>query len=234
MLSFFSSRGFSQAQGVWQSDKYQELPYRILMPDHYDPNKMYPLVLFLHGIGERGTDNQIQLSNGAELFNNLDYRARYPAIVVVPQCPLGAWWTGFPYRINKIPRPGFLAASLVKTLVQTLSVDPKRVYVTGLSMGAYAVWDFIVRYNDLFAAALPVSGAGDIATARQLTTTPIWAFHNLGDFLINPVYDRQMYVELESRNGLMKYTEYPVWGHDAWTKTFQNTEVLDWLFLQKR
>ena len=216
------------------------LRYRFLEPADTAADERYPLVIFLHGIGERGTDNARQLCNGVERFVTDAARAKHPCFLVVPQCPPDATWS--PIRgtrenpaFSETPtRPAALLLGLVEELVQDPRVDPDRVYLTGLSMGGYGTWDIASRRPDLFAAALPVCGGGDPARAGSLAGLPIWCFHGGADALVPPERSRAMIEALSKAGAEAKYTEYEGVGHDSWTRTYGDPEVLEWLFGQKR
>jgi len=216
------------------------LRYRFLEPADAAGDTRHPLVIFLHGIGERGTDNTRQLCNGVERFCTAEARAKHPCFLVVPQCPPDATWSPIrgtrenPTFAEQPTGPGGLLLDLVDELVKEGRVDPDRVYLTGLSMGGYGTWDLVARRPDLFAAALPVCGGGDPAQAAKLVGVPIWCFHGGADGLVPPERSRAMIEALEKAGAAVKYTEYEGVGHDSWTRTYGDREVLEWLFSQKR
>src|SRR5207249_4271134 len=149
----------------------------------YDAAKKYPLVLLLHGAGERGTDNQAQLKHGAPLFTKPEVRAKFPSFVLVPQCPKDqTWsavkgWTG-PVSYSEEPTdPMTLALGALDAVLKEFSIDPDRLYVTGLSMGGYGTWDLLTRAHGRWAAAAPVCGGGDPARIAAAKNVPVWAFH---------------------------------------------------------
>ena len=221
------------SNAAWDAGVYDTLPYRILYPAGYDPARLYPLVIFLHGSDESGSDNQVQVSNGAELFASPDYQRDFPAFVVAPQCPDTDSWGGYLYD-NKPSASETRVIGLVKSLSSVLPIDTKRVYLTGLSMGGIGAWDMIARYPGIFAAALPIAGAADSTTAKQLVQFPIWAFHGADDVIVDPIDDRNMYHLMTSMGGKEIYTEYPGVGHNAWAQTYANPNVIRWLFSQSR
>ena len=201
------------------------LQYRLLKPDNYDPQTKYPLVLFLHGAGERGKDNERQLIHGVRDFAKKENRKKHPCILIAPQCPAGAGWGGGQAK---------LVLDLIPVLEKELSIDPKRIYITGLSMGGYGTWDIITRNPDLFGAAVPVCGGGDPAQAEKIAKIPIWAFHGGKDPVVKPERSREMVEALKKAGGEPKYTEYPDVGHNSWVKAYQDADMMAWLFAQKK
>lgn len=230
--------------------KYAEdkiLPYRILYPEGYDKSKKYPLILLLHGGGERGNDNEKQLVHGARLFLNKNMRMKYPAIVVAPQCPADKYWatssidrTTTPFKIEfdytKEPNWNLIAANeLVKKLAVEESVDASRIYITGLSMGGMGTFESVFRYPGLYAAALPICGGGDLKIYDgRVTTTPFWIFHGDADAVVNVELSRSMYTKLKSLKSNVKYTEFPNINHNSWEYAFADPEFLNWMMKQKK
>ncbi len=222
----------------------QKLPYRLLTPEKIEPGKCYPLVLLLHGLGERGTDNVKQLLWGAGEFAKAENRRKYPCFVVVPQCPLTGLWIrgelkdlGSPnFALSKKPsEPMALVLELIDKLVaKDLPVDKSRVYVTGLSMGGFGTWDLIERRPTFFAAAIPICARGDAAQAAKLKNLPIWAFHGDADPIVPVRFTKEMVAAIRKAGGSPKMTLYTGVGHDSWSATYANPEVLAWLFAQKK
>jgi predicted peptidase len=213
------------------------------------PDTTYPLILFLHGRGERGTDNRQHLVHGGDLFASPAFRTRHPVFVVVPQCPAGKEpttsaervWTsrlepGAPARVDldSAQTPQLDAAlALVDKFIETRPVDRKRVYVVGLSMGGYAAWELAARHPQRFAAIIPICGAGDARHAHRLKRTPIWAFHGTNDEIISITHSHDMVNAVNTAGGRAILTAYAHTGHDSWTRTFETMQVWDWLFAQR-
>lgn len=217
------------------------LPYRLMKPAGHDGTKAYPLVIFLHGAGERGSDNKAQFVHGIKDFASDEARKKHPCFLLVPQCPpeprrwVEVDWSARSHTMPKEPsEPARLVLAVIDQLRKDHKIDEKRIYLTGLSMGGYGTWDLIARRPDLFAAGLPVCGGGDPATAAKFVKVPIWAFHGDGDTVVRPERSREMITAIEKAGGKPKYTEYKGVGHDSWTRTYGNKEVLDWLFAQKK
>lgn len=218
------------------ADQYEAriyMPYRLLKPKDYDPNRAYPLVLFLHGMGERGSDNSLQLINGvSEFFANEQARAKHTCFAVIPQCPADDTWANWNDRTSGLTRPARAALDIVAALQKEFSIDPARLYIGGLSMGGFGTWDIIAAHPDIFAAAFPICGGGDPAQAARLVNIPIWAFHGAEDNVVKPDQSRRMIKAIQDAGGQPKYTEYPGVGHDSWTNAFHEPGLLDWLFAQ--
>ena len=220
----------------------KNIPYRLFIPDNYDPNKKYPLVLFLHGAGERGIDNQSQItsSKGALLWASEANQKDHPCFIVAPQCPDGDQWVNTSwglgsYSTTKIPISKALkmVVNLLDTLKANYSLDTTSFYVTGLSMGGYGTWDIITRFPQMFRAAIPICGAGDPSKAKLLAKTPIWCFHSADDNTV-PVKGTREMVNAINEQGVNNrdnfYTEYTNAGHFAWVPAYSEPDLVAWLF----
>jgi predicted peptidase len=218
----------------------KKLLYRIMLPQDYDASRKYPLVLFLHGAGERGDDNTVQLVHGMNDFAKDENREKYPCFVVAPQCPTGQQWANIDRSADKLEQAEQpsetmqLTLDLLAALQKDYSIDNRRLYVTGLSMGGYGTWDVIQRLPGKFAAAAPICGGGDESRAAKLVKLPIWAFHGDQDTAVKPEYSRQMIAAIKKAGGDPKYTEYEGVGHDSWVKAYSDPELMKWMFAQKR
>jgi predicted peptidase len=222
---------------VFEQDGHK-LPYRLLMPATVEKGTKYPLVVFLHGAGERGVDNEKQLIHGVPQF--VAKREKYPCFLFAPQCPDGKRWVEVDWSADSHTQPkepgevGKLVLALTEKSIMELPVDPKRVYITGLSMGGYGTWDILARRPELFAAAAPVCGGADEATAVKIKDIPIWVFHGARDTAVKPARSRNMVAALEKAGGKPKYTEYPDVGHNSWDPAYRDPEFFKWLFAQKK
>ena len=223
------------------------LPYRILYPDNYDKTKKYPLILLLHGGGERGNDNEEQLMHGAKLFLKDENRKAYSAIILVPQCPDESYWAAAkidrstqPFKIsfdyNAQPQWPLVAANeLVKKIASEEAVDKSRIYITGLSMGAMGTFESVYRYPDLYAAALPICGGGDTKLYdKRVKKTVFWIFHGADDAVVDVRLSREMLAKLKSLKVKNKYSEYPGVNHNSWENAFADPTFLSWMFAHKR
>jgi predicted peptidase len=222
----------------------KKLLYRLLKPEGYDPagKDVYPLVIFLHGAGERGDDNEAQLKHGAREFATPENRKKHPCFVVAPQCPKDKSWanierkgTNLAVLSGKAPsEPMALVLQLMDALPGEFRIDPKRVYVTGLSMGGFGTWDVLARRSERVAAAVPVCGGGLAEAVPSFAKVPIWVFHGAVDPVVKPQMSRQMVEALWKAGAHPGYTEYPGVAHDSWTMTYHDPDVLAWLFKQKK
>ena len=249
---------FIHALGMAQSSLYEKqyfvsgedtLPLRILTPKNFSFQKKYPIVVFLHGSGERGSDNEKQLVWGSNLFLDSANRANFPAIVVFPQCSEGQWWAplqrdteakdslGKYHVVSTQPatKPMQLLLNFIDTLIAAGRVDSKRVYVGGLSMGGMGTFDLITRRPNLAAAAFPICGAGDPAAISKVRKTlPLWIFHGSADESVPVAQSRLMVNLLKTQTPPVKYSEYWGVGHDSWKNAFAEPGLLPWLFTQRK
>jgi predicted peptidase len=232
-------------QDLYEAKKYTNakgdaLPYRLLKPERVESGKSYPLVLFLHGAGERGVDNAAQLIHGAGQFATPENRRKYPCFVVAPQCPDDRRWVEVDWALpsHTMPKtpsvPMELALELVDRLAGELPIDKNRLYITGLSMGGYGTWDAIQRRPDFFAAAVPICGGGDTAEALKLTKMAIWAFHGDRDSVVPAHRTSEMIEAIRRAGGSPKMTLYPNVDHDSWVATYADPAMMAWLFAQKK
>jgi poly(3-hydroxybutyrate) depolymerase len=208
------------------------LPYRLFVPANYDPGQKYPLVLFLHGSGERGTDNQIQITGQsgvlAFLFN--ENQAKQPCFLAAPQCPTSGTW------VDSTRHSQLLA--LIGALKTEFNIDADRVYVTGLSLGGQGTWDLLSLNGNLFAAGIPMSGfSGTLsvsATAAAAYRIPIWNFHAADDPTVNVSNSRNLINGIRTLGGTPVYSEYATGGHVIWTASYATPLLYDWVMAQRR
>ncbi|HEX4997692.1 MAG TPA: prolyl oligopeptidase family serine peptidase [Terriglobia bacterium] len=209
------------------------MPYRLFEPAGIEPQRRYPLVVWLHGAGGAGIDNLKQIEGdqvpGTHIWTRKENQARYPAFVVAPQSP-GAWGPDE----GELSREALLAVEIVEALKREFPIDPDRVYVAGQSNGGFGVWSLITERPDLFAAAIPLCGGGDPKRAAALVHMPIWAFHGDRDDVIPVSYSRDMIAAIRKAGGFPKYTEYKGVDHNVWTPAFREAGLVDWLFAQRR
>jgi predicted peptidase len=229
-------------------EKGDTLPYRILFPENYDRTKKYPLVLFLHGAGERGSDNEKQLIHGSSLFLKEESRRNFPCIVIFPQCPAEGFWAAvkvdrsqrplkfeYNYRESDITPSLRLALGLTRSIIAQEAVDPDRVYVTGLSMGGMGTFEAVWRQPKLFAAAAPICGGGDTkAYKKAAARVPFWIFHGASDNVVGVDLSRDMVERLQKLRAEVRYSEYPGVDHNSWDNAFAEQDFLSWMFSQRR
>ncbi len=249
ILIFLGLAGISSAQTsgsiqpdfrkeVFTNKSMENLPYRLLYPKKYNSKKKYPLVLFLHGAGSQGDDNESQLEEVPQMLLDAASSDKYACFVLAPQCPKDDVWAWFPkyplWLTAKEPsRSTRLTLELLDLLAANLKIDRHRIDVTGLSLGGEGTFDIITRRPKFFAAAVPVCGIADTSRAEEMKNTPIWIFHGDNDH-INPVdYSRDIVKVLKKHGGSPIYTEYKGVRHDSWIKAYQEPDLLNWMFSQR-
>jgi len=195
--------------------------YLLFLPQGYHKDKKrWPLMLFLHGAGERGGNLELVKKHGPPKMVEKD--PAFPFILVSPQCPKSVWWSTD------------VMLALVDEVVEKHRVDEDRIYVTGLSMGGYGTWFLAMRAPHRFAAIVPVCGAGDPTKVSVIKHLPVWAFHGENDRAV-PLRRAQATVDaLKKAGGNVKLTVYPKTGHDSWTRTYDNPELYKWLLSHRR
>ena len=219
----------------------EQFHYRFLRPAETEAGGRYPLVFFLHGAGERGSDNQTQLKYLPTWLAKSPLRQQYPCFVVAPQCQPDQRWSPFAWSdktsspLTTNPTVDLAAAvAALNEVCASEAVDPQRIYLTGLSMGGYGAWELAARYPERFAAVVPICGGGDELQAAKLVTVPIWCFHGADDSVVPVERSRSMIEAIRAAGGKPRYSELPGVGHDAWTPAYQHSELLAWLFAQRR
>jgi predicted peptidase len=214
------------------------LPYRLLRPAHFDSTKTYPLVIFFHGAGERGTENERQLIHASPLFTDSLNRSNYPCFVLAPQCPKGRRWAEMDWGADTgrmTPQPSVperLTISVLTELRKSKNIDTTRIYITGLSMGGFGTWDLACRYPKWFAAIAPVCGGGDETKVGVLKKMPVWAFHGDKDKVVKTSRSINMVNALKKAGGKPKLTIYPGVQHNSWINAYAEPEFFPWLFRQ--
>jgi predicted peptidase len=199
-----------------------KLDYLVYLPPDYDSKDAWPLVVFLHGAGERGDDLERVKVHGPPKL--IEKGKDFPAIVVSPQCAPGRWWHAQLLELT----------ALIDEIEAKYKVDKDRIYLTGLSMGGFGTWALAAYTPDRFAAIMPICGGGEMLAARALAHVPTWVFHGAKDPIVPLNRSETMVQALEKLKGNVKFTVYPDALHDSWTATYDNPEVWEWLFAQKR
>ncbi|QDS91571.1 Prolyl oligopeptidase family protein [Roseimaritima multifibrata] len=197
-----------------------EMDYLLALPKDYDKQDSWPLILFLHGAGERGDDLELVKMHGPPKL--IGEGKDMPFIVVSPQCPKNVWWE--PIELS----------ALLDQVIKKYKVDEDRIYVTGLSMGGFGTWELAAFTPDRFAAIAPICGGGEKYWTRRFVHLPVWAFHGAKDTGVLPERSQSMVDALKKQGGNPKLTIYPEAGHDAWTETYNNPDFYKWLLEQKR
>lgn len=197
------------------------LPYLVYEPPGWSEEPR-PFVLFLHGAGERGHDVERVATHG--IPREIERGKNFPFVAVSPQCPDGKAWTDLTHVLTE----------LVDALTPKLHVDPRRVYLTGLSMGGFGAWKLAASTPERFAALVPICGGGDVAWADKLRELPTWAFHGELDEIVPPQRSSEMVAALEAVGAPIRLTLYPGVHHDSWTRTYEDPRLYDWLLGQRR
>jgi len=196
------------------------LNYLLSLPDGYEKQDAWPLLIFLHGSGERGDDLERVKVHGPPKL--IDAGEKFPFIVVSPQCPKNQHWQAS------------VLDGLLDELQGKLKVDPKRVYLTGLSMGGQGTYGWAALSKERFAAIVPICGRGDRTWGKRLAGLPTWIFHGVKDTAVPFEKSEQMVRALKNAGSDPKFTIYPEAGHDSWTETYNNPELYKWLLRQSR
>jgi predicted peptidase len=213
--------GQQQAK-VFEKQITVKLNYLLFLPEGYanDTDKKWPLMLFLHGAGERGSDvNKVKVHGPPKI---VEQKKDFPFIVVSPQCPADSWW-----------RPMELM-SLLDEIQKDYRVDADRVYLTGLSMGGFGTWELATQAPQRFAAIAPICGGGNPALARRIKDLPIWVFHGAADRTVPVARSEEMVEALKKAGSDVKFTKYEGVDHDSWTRTYANEELYQWMLSHKR
>jgi Secretion system C-terminal sorting domain/Prolyl oligopeptidase family len=258
LVTIFSLNGYNQVDVTkkflfkYHPSAGMSIPYRLFVPDNYDTLKTYPAVLTLHGLGECGTDNKIQIEKNyiATCWADSSFQKRHPAFIVSPQCPVGSDWT----------TPGVKSClfEIADSLLSVYKIDTNRIYITGLSLGGNGTWDYLATYPDFFAAAIPVCGWYDSSAVKYFSHVPVWNNHGGGDGTVPVINSRNLIRAYENLNLPVVYThcngfvcntisqdkqyrliadnvdyiysEYKNLGHNAWDSAYTDTTILEWLF----
>lgn len=200
---------------------FQGMQYLVVYPDGYKSTEKYPLLIQLHGAGSRGTDPGVLVKS--VFLAGYESQASHPFIVVMPLCHANTWFDLFE-----------TLKAFVGMLCQRKDVDVERVYLSGASMGGYAAWQLAMSLPEVFAALVPVCGGGMYWNAARLEKVPVWAFHGGKDNTVLPRESEIMVEKIRLKGGEAKLTVYPENGHNAWTDTYYNPEVYQWLLSHRK
>ncbi len=198
------------------------LDYLLYLPPDYQSKDSFPLLVFLHGAGERGSDLNKVKSHGPPKL--VEQGKDLPFIIVSPQCPANQWWPGMEREV----------IALVDEMTEKYKVDPERIYLTGLSMGGYGTWSIGCSYPGRFAAIVPICGGGIPIRAGNLKSVPVWAFHGAKDPVVPLSQSQQMTDAVNRAGGSAQLTVYPEAEHDSWTQTYNNPQIYDWLLSHRK
>ena len=202
----------------------QRLRFLLHLPEGFGAKSggTWPMILYLHGAGERGDDLDLVKLHG--IARVVETRPDLPFVAVSPQCPEGTWWWDH----------HLILRALVEEVVSRYDVDRCRVYLTGNSMGGYGTWSLGAAFPHLFAALAPICGGGVPELAPFLEDLPVWAFHGDADDIVSPEVTRRMVEALEAVGGNIRFTLYPGGQHDSWTRTYEDPELYAWFLRHRR
>jgi predicted peptidase len=199
--------------------------YVLFVPHDYQPDRPTALILFLHGMGESGADGHKQAKVG--LGSAVRKREKtFPCLVLFPQSQRRSWRADEPDAQR--------ALRILAEVREQYNVDPKRIYLTGLSMGGYGTWSLAAKYPDRWAALVPICGGGDTRQAARFKDIPCWCFHGAKDPVVPVQLSREMIAALKAAGGHPDYTEYPDLKHISWDRAYDTPELYDWLFAQHK
>lgn len=225
--------------------KHDTLPYRVLFPENFDPQKKYPVIFVLHGAGERGNNNESQLIYGTKTFLRDTIRQKYPAFVIYPQCPANEWWanntfqedsvthkTNFIFKQGGKPtEPMKMLMGLVDQFLDKPYINKHQVYIGGLSMGGMGTLEILRREPKKFAAAFSICGGDNTENVKKYATkVPLWIFHGKKDEVVPYIHSEVVVQAIIANGGDPKYTLYPNDGHNSWNDAFAEPMLIPWLF----
>ena len=222
---------------LFVSDK-DSLPYRLLLPKNFDNDKKYPLIIFLHGAGERGNDNELQLVHGKDLFINMNKKNTFPSIVVFPQCSKNSYWANVSRINNSFSFLGDptenkslkLVEGMINELQSNFKINSNQIYVGGLSMGGMGTFELVYRNPDMFAAAFAICGGANPKIGEKISKTNWRIYHGDKDFVVPVKLSIDMYNSIKSFNKNVYLKIYPNVNHNSWDNVFREPDLFKWLF----
>lgn len=213
----------------------------MMSPEGIQPGVKYPLVVFLHGSGERGKDNDKQLTYGASIFSNPANMDKFPSFVVFPQCSEKTWTARFSEesfmpgaKTPQISKQEEAIMDMIDNLVAEYPIDSDRIYLVGISMGGIATYDLACRYPEKFAAAVPICGAVNPERLNHAKDVSFMIFHGEEDDEIPSICGREAYKALSSAGAIVDYVEFAGEGHECWSSAFNYPTLLPWLYSQTK
>lgn len=251
LLFFFTTISvFAQDLSSYKKEEFiakgDTLKYRILYPKNFDAGKKYPVILFLHGRGESGSDNERQLDNGGKLFIDENFRNNNEVITIFPQCAANSYWANV--EIETVQNKRFftfvkggkptksmnLVLLFISEFFKNTFVDPTRIYVGGLSMGGMGTFEILRRKPDTFAAAFAICGGDNVQNVKKYKHVPLWIFHGGLDDVVTPQFSYGVYRERKKLGNEAKFTLYLKANHNSWDSAFAEPELLPWLLSNKK
>ena len=252
-IAFIAALFFTTVQGQEYKKElfingHDTLLLRVMYPNNFNPDQSYPLILFLHGAGERGNDNDKQLVHGASFFADSTNREQFPAVVIFPQCPEKDYWARIETTTDAQGKRSFffkpklepthamtILLAYLDQLLQQKWTEQSRIYLGGLSMGGMGTFELLYRKPDVFAAAFPICGGGDPETTKiYAKKVPVWVFHGEVDAVVPIELSVKMVESLKNNGAEPRFTIYPEVNHNAWDYVFQEKDLLPWLFSNRK
>lgn len=225
------------------TDAKDTIQYRILFPEHFDAKLKYPVIFFLHGRGETGSDNEKQLINGGKLFLKPEVRTQFPAIIIFPQCPNGDSWANLKVITDSAGKRSFdfqkggqptktmhALLGMIDNFLEKPYVNLQQIYVGGLSMGGMGTYELLRRKPKTFAAAFAICGGDNLANVNKYKKVPLWIFHGGKDQTVDPSYSIAIANQLKIIGKEVKFSYYPDAAHNSWDLAFAEPQLLPWLF----
>ena len=224
----FTPKGTSKVgflDRVYKDSAGVEHKYIVFIPLDYKADKVYPVILFLHGAGETkgGAKQPVQVGIGPAIKKR---EKTFPFITIIPQAEKPGWEA----NTDNAKR----ALAMLDSVCTDFKTDKDRIYLTGLSMGGYGTWSLAAAHPDKWAAIAPVCGRGNVKDAEMIKNIPCWCFHGADDKAVKVDYSREMIEAIKKAGGQPKYTEYPGVGHNSWDKAYGTNELYEWLLKQKK
>jgi predicted peptidase len=243
LLLAFVGKAQNFEKKTFETKEGHVLPYQILLPKDYNPSKKYPLLVVLHGAGERGTDNDSQMKYGKSVFLDSLNRINYQAIVIFPQCPKESYWSSVKINRSTVPTTFIFDYSApinwplqaVIDLVKSMKHDKRRTYIMGLSMGGMGTMEAVSRFPKMFAAANPICGGADLSyVAKYAKRVPLWVHHGDADIVVPVRHSRELVKAVQDQGVDVKYSEYAGVNHNSWDNAFKQPELLSWIFSHRK
>ena len=224
---------------VWKNEKNEKINYCFRKPSNFNNNKKYPILFFLHGAGGRGSNNNDQILDAGSInaFTKQKIFTKHNSYLLAAQVPHNEKWVNVDWGASEHTMPEMsktmrLAFELLDKTIIKNNIDIKRIYVLGISMGGFGVWDALQRRPNYFAAGVPICGGGDIRQSKSISHIPIWIWHGSQDAIINVKRSRDMYDAIKNFTYEIKYSEIKNRGHDVWIDAWNSNDLWNWMYLQ--
>ncbi len=246
VLIFFSCTIFScsvkktlHQNNIFKTSEGRSVPYQCFKPKFQSDTKQ-PLILFLHGAGERGNDNRKQLVHVVPYLTSDSFQQKHPCFILAPQCPEEGYWAPVKRFEWSVIQNGEITKSmegvleLLDNILKTSGIDKERIYMVGLSMGGFGVFDLAARRPEIFAAGVPICGGGDLQKIDFIKRTPLWIFHGGKDSVVSVEKSREMYKAINNSDNSSLFTEYEGQNHGIWEMAIREPGLWEWVFSQKK